>query len=249
MRQSFPILCFAVLATHFAAVAQESPEPKSFTATFEAVQVNGIGDPAWHSYKRLRLGVKAFQQNQALAPSAPLLFLLRPEKGGLAPDGLKLTLEAEGKVASISLDDRGRFVLPEPSADISDDAELVLNRSKNLYKWRPDIRTPNLPDNMRRLGDLRLECAVRWAVEYDDIPFLERNAYRALGGPCNARMVRVQYRSSSPIVEVKLTHATRQETLAKAFVGQGGTSYSVPLHDASWPDDTLVELIPAQPPG
>ncbi|MEN2426658.1 hypothetical protein AA0N74_11485 [Chromobacterium vaccinii] len=96
---------------------------------------------------------QAFERNQQLAPQAALRYRVFPARP--APFSLWQTGPA------------GKTRLPQ-SADAGFSAAALLDgygvqavsgRSGG-FAWRPDIRTPGLPDNARRLGDLRLECLV-----------------------------------------------------------------------------------------
>src|SRR5204862_771037 len=52
------------------------------------------------------------------------------------------------------------FTLPRERKALDEDAVVQSERKAQTMTWRADIRTPGLPANVRRLGDLRLECEV-----------------------------------------------------------------------------------------
>ena len=96
---------------------------------------------------------QTFEQNRQLAPQAALRYRVLPAKPGAfvlwqtgASGKNRLPLAADSSFASAALPD-GYGV------------QLAPGRNDSLV-WRPDIRSPGLPDNARRLGDLRLECLV-----------------------------------------------------------------------------------------
>ncbi|WP_440028311.1 hypothetical protein [Chromobacterium amazonense] len=93
----------------------------------------------------------AFEQHHALAPRAQQRYRL------LAQGPLTLTLTAGGAKSRVPLDERSSFAWPAPVAGQSLQAAT---KSGQLALWRPDIRSPDIPAGARRLGDLRLECAV-----------------------------------------------------------------------------------------
>jgi len=134
--------------------------------------------------------------------------------------------------------------------------------------WRAEIRSPGLPEGVRRLGDLRLECRVGMQAglvsDYRSSGLLDFLA----GGPefCAQREAPYLFFAEQPVFGVTLRHGERAETLSVARlyggVGRGGTpkqeladcdcavlmerAYTVPLGDRGWPDDTLVELTPME---
>ncbi|UTH76346.1 hypothetical protein [Chromobacterium sp. IIBBL 290-4] len=93
----------------------------------------------------------AFAQQHALAPRAQLRYRV------LAQGQLTLTQTIGGAKNRVPLDERSSFSWPAPVAGQSLQAAT---KSGQAALWRPDIRSPDLPDGARRLGDLRLECVV-----------------------------------------------------------------------------------------
>lgn len=79
-------------------------------------------------------------------------------------DGLSLRLASDSVSIPITIDTDGRFAIPRSQAAYDADATFILNKKNGLFTYYPDIRTPGLPQNVRRLGDLRLECFVWQAV-------------------------------------------------------------------------------------
>ena len=52
------------------------------------------------------------------------------------------------------------FSLERREAALKENATVMPNRKAGTMTWRAEIRTPGLPPDTRRLGDLRLECEV-----------------------------------------------------------------------------------------
>jgi hypothetical protein len=210
--------------------------------TLASVNISSARDPDWKPYRQMVKGVDAFERLHAKAPAANLHFVLRPQQSGLSLADVSLRIAGDQTSTPVPVDADGRFTLPRVQAALDENADMVLNKKKGLYRWRPDVRTPNLPANVRRMGDLRLECEVRWAVEYDDIGFVMRNMFRALGGPCNTARVNVIFPTEKPLLSLTLVSGEKRVNLLADAPAKERRSYWVPLHDASWPDDTLVEL-------
>jgi hypothetical protein len=136
----------------------------------------------------------------------------------------------------------GRFSIPLLSEAVEDNAELILNRKKGMYRWRPDIHTPGMAKNARRLGDLRLECEVRWAIEQDELPFLMKKVFNASGGPCHSKQIQVDFLSPLKILSIRLVDKNKQMILDKTLIEPNGHIYLPPLSDLNWSDDAILEF-------
>jgi hypothetical protein len=236
----------AVLAGQSAetAAAPDQPVP--------TVAVTGTKDPDWKPYRKMLDGMNAFDKFHALAPQAELKFILRPQKPDATIDDLKLRIVGDHSSIDIPIAADSSFSLPRDESAAQDDADLRLNAKKGLFRWRPHIETAGLPPGTRRLGDLRLECEVRWAIDKFEASFLQLAYLVPLGGVCHTSRSRIFYGASSPILSATLVSGARREKLpAERMNRYDRTRYAPPLHDGSWPDDTLVEfefLAPASAP-
>ena len=180
----------------------------------------------------------AFDDHHKLAPNAALCVLLRPQSETASLEGIVLRIAGSGSSIPVAIAADGTFSRPREQAAADDNAELVLNRKKGLFRWRPAIHSPNVPDNTRRLGDLRLECRVLWAVEQDDAPFLLRSALR-LAGPCTSSKLKLRF--EAPTGASSVTVSYRERAISLALMAPGHL-FSPPLYDTSWPDDTLLKF-------
>jgi hypothetical protein len=205
----------------------------------KSVEVAGVRNPEWKPYRSLLLGFEAFESKRALAPKAVLRFAVRPMNPGTSLAGVMIRLESSAGSAPLPLDENYSFALPFDPAGAANGAELLTNRKKDTLAVRPDIRSPGLPPNVRRLGDLRLECHVRWAIQKDELGFMKRNAFRMLGGPCDSGRVATYYFADRPINAARMTAPGRKVALPLAG---NGSLYRPPVHDANWDDETLVVM-------
>lgn len=219
-----------------AALAQESSEAAP------AVFVAGTRDPDWKSYRAFLEGMKTFDQQHQLAPAASLRFMLRPRTAKASVDGVGMSIESDKLRIAVPVEADGGFVLPRSEEAAGQGAEIMLTKRRNTLSWRPDVHSPGVPADARRLGDLRLECAVRWSVEQADIPALFRSAIKAFGGACSSSAVKVEFVSARALQSVTLVAGERRERLAAKWIEEGGHVYLPPVHDTSWPDDTLLEF-------
>lgn len=204
----------------------------------QTVQVSGTRDPQLKPYRQMLKGVDAFDAYHAkLAPHAEMRFELRAGNGTPPVDGLALNIVGDKVRIALPLAPDATFTIPRSKEAADDDADMILNRKKDQVMWRPHIRSPGVPDNARRLGDLRLECEMSWAVVRQDMSFVMRNSLSLAGGLCHTSMVGLHYAAPRPVKAIALVSGERRQSLQ---VGKDGQGYLIPLHDSSWNDETLV---------
>ena len=113
-----------------------------------------------------------------------LRFRMRHADGGPAnaDDGLRLRLASDDGTfqENVPIDAAGLLTVQRSQAAYDADATFILNRKNGLYTGHPEVRTAGLPDNVRRLGDLRLECRVTIAIVKEQMPFMARAAINAV---------------------------------------------------------------------
>lgn len=228
MKAHYLVLAACVALAH-PAQAQE-PESK--------VEVSGIKNPALRPYRQMQKGLEAFDRFRSLAPEASLRFELWTAENTM-PDPAGLTLRVRGETVDIDvpIDDHASFILPYSRQAADENAELVLNRRKGQMHWSPQVRSPGLPAHVRRLGDLRLECEVAWAVEKEDLPLMARMAVAPFGGLCHTPMTGLYFRAPQRLVSATLVSGERR--LALPLSGRGMV-FMAPLRDRDWNDDSLV---------
>ncbi|MFL6692736.1 MAG: hypothetical protein ACJ8GO_07225 [Ramlibacter sp.] len=259
----FVAVAFALLASG-APRAQDQPQ-RPATSALPPVSVTGLRDPVEKSYRRMLRGMDLFERNRpAMAPSASLRFKLLQRKPDVRLDNLEL--DVLGRTVDIPLQvaaDR-TFVLPRDARAAAEDAVVTPNRKALTMTWRADVRTPGLPPNARRLGDLRLECQVGLeAGLVSNSPSWIVRLYDALDTTpayCNRAKNEYLFFAERPLFGVTLVAGNRREALPAGRLWAGATddpglrqdlpfcdcemlvdrTYFLPLADASWPHDTLV---------
>ena len=258
---------FYLLAACAAALPAAPAAAQDQPATLPPVNVTGtqLRDPVEKSYRRMLRGMDLFErQRAAMAPGASLRFRVLQRKPGVRLDDLELAILARGVDIPIDVAADRTFVLPrDPKAEAAD-AVVTPNRKALTMTWRADVRTPGLPSNTRRLGDLRLECQVgleaglvsnspSWIVRlYDALDTTPAYCSRS-----NNQYLFFAYRA---LFGVTLVAGARRESLPVGRLWAGASddpglrqdlpfcdcemlvdrTYFVPLADASWPHDTLV---------
>jgi hypothetical protein len=213
----------------------ESTEPPS-----QAIEISGTKDPDGKRYRAMLKGLNAFDKYHSLAPNATHKYILRPRQEGVELQGVSLRLAYNDMSLPIPIAEDGTFSLPRDEQAQQQDAELLINRKKSLFRWWPHIRSPGLQANQRRLGDLRIECQIFWAVYYDDIPFVARNLVSAIGGPCTTSKVLLSFPADFRGLEsATLVDGERN---IKLNIDEKQSGFAVPLADKSLNDDALIEL-------
>ena len=229
------MLC-ALLACTLPAARAEDPVP--------SVQVKGITDPEMRSYRSIVAGLDAFDAHRALAPHATLRFRMRHKNGppATAADGLQLRLASDDGSfqETVPIDAEGLLTVARNPAAYDADATFILNQKNGLYTGHPEVRTADLPDNVRRLGDLRLECRVTIAIFKEQIAFLAKatlNTLMTTSDWCAKKGF--NYGALAPRSGAKAVLRDGERTRA---LESHGWDVVVPIGDTGWPDDALVQF-------
>ena len=233
----FLLLAALAGSAGFAASARAADDDKAAT-----VNVNAIRNPEMRSYRSIWAGFNAFDEHHALAPTAALRFrLIRPdgEPAG-AEDGLVLRLASDEGSVPVPIGADGTLEIARSQAAYDADATFILNRKRGQFGARPDIRTPGLPENVRRLGDLRLECRVSVAIVKEQMSFVTRAAINTLmlgSDWCGKKDMNLAYPAERALGGATIRHGARSEELVLH-----GQAYMAPIGNPGWPDDALIEL-------
>jgi len=231
----------ALLLCGPAAAAPGADEPNT-------VHVNAVRNPEIRKYKAILAGIDTFERHHALAPGVPeLRFLVRTASGRTVPAPkapLRVRLEGDdGFILPLALDGANLFTVPRDEAARDANSELALNQKKRDYRIVPWVRTPGLPHNMRRLGDLRLECKVMMAIGKEEIPLFRVVAINGIlmtrdwCGFFDKQGYATSFTTEAPLVSAILVEGNRSAALQT-----GKDSFSIVLNEPSWGDDALVEL-------
>ena len=257
LQASAALLCAALICCGTVCAAEPAVLPK--------VEVSALRDPVEKSYRRIVKGMDLFEQRRSLAPNASLRFKLLPRLRDTDMQGIALTIVGDHVTIPVPVAADNTFALERSQQALDDDAVVIPNRKARSMTWRTDIRTPGLPPNTRRLGDLRLECLV--GIEADLVsnvrPFIGQLVrLMRMRGYCDQREVQYLFFAERPLFSVTLVAGSRREILSVDQLYAGITrhpmtpsdldycdcqvlldrTYFAPLGDLSWPDDTLIVL-------
>ena len=156
------------------------------------------------------------------------------------------------------------FALERNQQAIDEDASVIPNRKARSMTWRTDIRTPGLPANTRRLGDLRLECkvGVEAGLLSEGMPVLAQIGalVKAFSDVCRGNVDQYLLFADRALFGVTMVAGPRRFVLSVndlymdmlndptspaqlAYLDSQALldrTYFIALGDTSWPDDTLV---------
>lgn len=232
-------ISFFLVSAWNVSCAVTPPDPvASMPLEPQAVIVKGMRDPEWKPYRAMLKGVEKFREKNA-SSTAKLRFILVPRRPDVSMEGLELWLESGQGRIKIPLENGNIFALPVGESAVDANAELTINRKAGSVRWLPYVTSASTTTTTRRLGDLRLTCEVHWAIDRDTLPFAARTTISALGGPCNFISKQGSYSlfESQPIVSATINFNGRSEP-----VPTSDSSFTPPLRDKSWNDESVIEL-------
>ena len=224
-------------------------------------------EPVEKSYRKMIRAMDLFDRERGrLSPSAALRFRLLPRRPDT--DMARIEMEVIGATVdfSVPIAPDQTFTLERNQKAYDENAQVSPNRRAQSMTWRSDIRTPGLPPNTRRLGDLRLECRVGMEAGLisNTSNIVGRMVKAVLDTPayCDKQAPIYLFFADKPLFSVVMAAGARREILSidKLYAAASDDpglkdelpycdcevlvdrTYVLPLGDRSWPDDTLVEF-------
>ena len=246
--------------------AQQQPKPITSELPPVTISAKSNRDPVVKSYRKMIQGMDLFEKEHALSPNASLRFKLLARRRESDMNTVRIDVIGSTVDFTVPVAPDHTFALPRNTQAFDEDAQVIPNRKKQTMTWRTEIRTPGLPPNTRRLGDLRLECRVGMeaGLVSTSNTLISRIAGALFNTPayCDRKVPLYLFFSDRPLFSVTLVAATRREILAidqlyAAASDDPGLkndlpqcdcevlvdrTYFLPLGDLSWPDDTWVEF-------
>ncbi len=253
----------ALVAPSLNATAQQ-PAARQLAPVTISAQANR--DPVEKSYRKMVRGMDLFERQRALSPQGLLRFKLLPRKRDTDLNRIDLLVLSERVELPIPIAPDQTFTLPRHPQALADNAQVTPNRKLLTMTWRTDIRTPGLPPNTRRLGDLRLECQVGMEAGLisNSSTFIGQLTSAVVDTPAYCERLAPQYLffADRAVFSVTLVNGPRREVLAldKLYARASDDpnlagdlpycdcevlldrTYVLPLGDRSWPNDTRVEF-------
>ncbi len=227
------------------------------------IEITALKNPVDKSYRKMVQGMDLFERDHGLAPQAALRYKLLQRKPGGELERAKVHVVGRSFDQPVAVAPDYTFTLPRERKALDEDAVVQSERKAQTMTWRADIRTPGLPANVRRLGDLRLECEVGMeAGLVSQYTVLDRlfDLLEDSRQYCGGGKQRYLFFAERSLFSVTLKSGHRRETLpieklyAATINGRRDElkhcdcealldrAYVLPLGDKSWPNDTMVEL-------
>ena len=257
------MLCSWLAATCVSSAAQDKPAPALRSVTIAA---KANRDPVEKSYRKMVRGMDLFNAERSMSPNGVLRFKLLPRRPDTDMKSIELEVIGSTVAFSVAVMPDDTFTLERNTKAFDENAQVIPNRKAQSMTWRSDIRTPGLPPNTRRLGDLRLECRVGMEAglisNSSNIVGRITQALTDTPAYCDRKAPLYLFFADRPLFGVVLVSGNRREVLSidKLYASASDDpglktdlpfcdcevlvdrTYVLPLGDRSWPDDTLVEF-------
>ena len=254
---------WALSAACGSACAQQSTSAQALPQ----VTVSGqSSQPVEKSFRKMMRGLDYFAEHRAaMAPDATLRFKLLPRKPGTDMDHVVLEVIGKSFDYKVPIAPDRTFALTRDPLALQEDAFVSPNRKRLSMTWRAEIRSLGVPANVRRLGDLRLECEVgleAGLVSNSGPIGLIADLFTNTQRYCDRKDSKYMFFADRPVFSVTLKTGARREVLSIDQLYASASddpdlkadlpfcdcemlvdrTYFLPLGDHSWPDDTRVEF-------
>ena len=255
------VVCAWLAVTYLDAGAQEKAAP-ALTSVTVAAKANR--DPVEKSYRKMVRGMDLFDAERSMSPNGVLRFKLLPRRPDTDMKSIEMEVIGSTLAFLVAVLPNDTFILERNAKAIDENAQVIPNRKAQSMTWRSDIRTPGLPGDTRRLGDLRLECRVGMEAGLisNSSNIIGRMTQAVMDTPayCDRKAPLYLFFADRPLFGVTLVSGTRREQLSidKLYASASDDpglktdlpycdcevlidrTYVLPLGDRSWADDTLV---------
>ncbi len=241
------------------------PQTSNSEATIETahkITISTLRDPVDKSFRKMMSGVAIYVKHKHLAPDSSLRFKLLPRQIDAHIETVRLKVVGDSFTKSIDVASDASFTLEMDEKAMNEDASVRPNRKAGSLTWRALVRTPGLPENVYRLGDLRLSCLVgKESGLISNFAWTPRMLFVS-SDFCNDENSNYLFFSEKPLFGVRLEAGARQMDIPvdRLYAGYSlamfnkenletcdcqvmiDRTYHLPLGDLSWPNDTLVKI-------
>lgn len=204
----------------------------------DTVNIVAYKNPDRRPYMAFIRAMEANEQFKALAPMAKVNFqLVSLLEKGRDFKNIHLRFVGTNLDLPILLSEHGLFRLEKSFEKEADNAELIVFAKSGTTKFKVSVRTPEIPANERRLGDLRLECEMEWAMNKGDLPFVMRAAFALGGGLCHSNKITVSFLETKKFKAIWLVDSSRKVSI---YSGKSESRYVPPIYDLSWGNEAKL---------
>lgn len=202
------------------------------------VEILAIKNPDRLPAKSFLNALDVREKYRSLAPDAAIGFRLTPiPKSEIKLSTLRLRFISANNETPIEINDLGYFTVDKNVLKNDSDAEFVVSAKSGSTRFRSVVRSQHLQENEKRMGDLRLQCEMNWALLKDDAPLLMRTAFSLAGGLCHSKKIAVSYVEDKQFVSISIEEGERKIAL---YRGDSTDHYVPPLYDQSWGNDAKL---------
>ncbi len=166
------------------------------------------------------------------APDARLAFHVRPAPDLVIAD-LRLSIIADGITVPLTLDAEGLAILPFSLADTT--WALRIEGASGRVGLRPVVMSPDTSLANRRIGDLRVQCRLLFAMAGDAMAAATLDAFNQMGG-CAGQLFEFNVRSDRPIARATIDGSTPLDLV------RNGEAVRVPISDPLIGNDARLQL-------
>jgi len=239
------LIIYTVLVCSQCLAEEAEKTPPATEVALPPVTITGSPSQPFKPYRAMFPGLKAYARlGASLGPQSQLRFrVVKKDDADPSfppPGSVTLSLQGPETSTSLALDADSRFELPLSQSLYDEDFDIILNQPTRAYRWRPDVRSPGVPYNARRLGDLRLECWVYSEIVKADMGFAARTAMNVLtmgGDICAAKVLSFATDAPEKLASARIVDADKTKALKTR-----GTLFEVPVADKSWSNEALIEF-------
>ncbi|MBR7799698.1 hypothetical protein [Undibacterium fentianense] len=203
------------------------------------VKILAIKNPDRRPLQSFLYGLEAAEKFQSFAPKADVGFQLLPQQNvRVNIQGLNLRLVSSDAEAVIPMEEDGFFRLDKNmSKGQQEDIEVIVSTKSGTTRFQSAVRSPNLLVNEKRLGDLRLQCEMDWAMNKRDLTFLMKVSLSMGASVCQSKKVAIAFAEPRRFTSVSLEEGERKIFVYK---GKAVNRYVPPIYDQSWGNDAKL---------
>ncbi len=209
--------------------------------------MEGVGKALVLSRSNLAQAVDVFRAKRAqLAPQAQFRFSLIARQGAAPLEQVQARVVADDTGEPIgeplTVDAQLRFDAEALLGRLVERSALRFDKSAAKASLLPEVRSAGATAQAVRLGDLRLQCEVLWALKKSEAPLMARMAFGAVGGPCHSSRIAMFTAFGQAIQSARLVEGERVLQLRAS--GKQHMSLLIPFHDTSWSNEAQVLIEP-----
>lgn len=221
--------------------AQAPPTRPADAEAFQPIEVVGLANPERLSPDDLKRAYAAFVKwRPVLAPGALLYLVPSARSAPQALSGLKLRVvdERTDAIIDVPLDAAGRA--PVPDLDYASHRYgLLANRKAGTLGLDVVAYSSGTDSAHRRMGDLRLQCRVWWALIGPRVPLPVKAMFGLAGGPCSSSKIGLYTHAERPIADAQIIAGPRRWPVR---VLQDRRRFRAPIYDKSIPNEAVLTV-------